>query len=309
MNARVGFVVGVSALMVLALLGGVEGSPAAKSADFRTYPRGFLAYKCGDSLCLSRPNGSAHRSLLTGGRPTPQWDPALAPNGRLIAFRGYYGPGDGSYALYVAGTNGCSARRLTHSIAGNPSWSPDGKSIAFDKSGSGEIWKTRADGTNAIRIAHGGLASSPSWSPDGAIIAFTRVAHGRGQIWTVRPDGTGAKLIHTDRLVGDQMARVAWSPDSRRIAFVAQAGNRAVIKSMSADGRNARVLTKRFAAAWNPVWLPRSAGIAFLAGTSGAFGPGTLYLMRSDGTRTQRLARLMTEQVAWGSSPLPHRSC
>ncbi len=28
-----------------------------------------------------------------------------------VAFRGYYAPADGAYALYVAGTNGCDVRR------------------------------------------------------------------------------------------------------------------------------------------------------------------------------------------------------
>jgi len=307
MGTRLGLLLGLSALAV---------SPfEAATATARltrmplATPAGYVAYKCGDSLCLARPDGMKHRLLLSGGhRPWPQWDPAFAPNGRLIAFRGYYAPGDGSYALYIMGTNGCAAKRLTQSIAGNPSWSPDARWIAFDMSGAGEIWKVRADGTHPTRLARSDLAASPSWSPGGATIAFTRTSHARGQIWTVHPDGRGARLLHTDALVGDQMAQPAWSHDGRRIAFVAQVGKRAVIKIMRADGADVQVLTKRFAGAWNPVWLPHDSGIAFLAGPV-AFGPGTLFVMRRDGSRTRRLARLKTEQLAWSSSPLPPRSC
>lgn len=298
---------GLSALAVT-LGGGAAGLAGTKSLMIPP-PRGFVAYKCGDSLCLAHSDGSKHRSLLArGGRPWPQWDPAFARNGGQIAFRGYYAPGDGAYALYVAGTNGCSARRLTRSIAGSPSWSPDGRWIAYDTSGAGEIWKVRADGRQPTRIARGRLASSPSWSPDGARIAFTRVSNGRGQIWTVRPDGKGAKLLHTDALVGDQTVQPAWSGDGRSIAFVAQVGKRVAIKAMRADGSAVRMLTKRFAAAWNPVWLAHDSGIAFLEGPV-AFGPGALFVMRPDGSRAQRVGRLETQQFAAATAPLPRRSC
>src|SRR5919198_2109342 len=89
---------------------------------------GFIAYRCRDELCLMRPDGSGKRYLLSVG-PSPQWDPAVSPQARMLTFRGYYGLGDGEYALYVVDTNGCAVRRLTRSIAGDPTWSPDGRWI------------------------------------------------------------------------------------------------------------------------------------------------------------------------------------
>ena len=227
--------------------------------------------------------------------------------GARVAFRGYYAPADGAYALYVAGTNGCDVRRLTRSIAGNPSWSPDGNWIAFDASGAGEIWKVRPNGTGLIRIARGALASSPAWSPDGTKIAFTRNAHGRGQVWTVNPDGSDATLVHTDRHAADQAP--TWSHDGARIAFVAQTWPRAAIEVMSADGSNARVLTRQSRYAWNPAWLPHDSGIAFLAGPAAAVDHATLFAMRPDGSGAHRVARLHTEQFAWVDASLPPRQC
>jgi Tol biopolymer transport system component len=268
---------------------------------------GFIAYKCGDSLCLARPNGSRQRYLLSSG-PWPQWDPAITPNGRLVAFRGYYAPpADGAYALYVTDTNGCNVRRLTRSIAGNPSWSPDGKWIVFDTSGAGEIWKVRPNGTGLTRVAYGGLASSPAWSPDGTKIAFTRNAHGRSQIWTMNPDGSNATLIHSDRHADDQAP--AWSHDGKRIAFVAQAWPRAAIKVMNANGSDVRVLTRQSGHAWNPAWLARDSGIAFLAGLANAVDQATLFAMRPDGSGVHRVGRLHTEQFAWVDAPMPARHC
>jgi hypothetical protein len=118
---------GLIGLVVVVVLPASIGSsaPAALKAPRSRLPgwasTGFIAYRCHDQLCLMRPDGSGKRHLLSVG-PSPQWDPAISPHGRLLAFRGYYGVGDGEYAPYVVGTNGCAARRLSRrTIAGNPS--------------------------------------------------------------------------------------------------------------------------------------------------------------------------------------------
>jgi WD40 repeat protein len=156
------------------------GAPAASSGGTSRPPpwasKGFLVYKCGDSLCLSRPDGGARRELLRTPRPPyPQWDPAFSPHGDKVAFRGYYALGDGDYALYVAGAGGCPVKRLTRSIADDPSWSPDGKWIVFGTSGFGTISKVHPDGTGLTRVigstgAH--YDASPAWSPTSDEIAF-----------------------------------------------------------------------------------------------------------------------------------------
>jgi TolB protein len=268
---------------------------------------GFIAYKCGDSLCLIRPDGSGNRELLGAAHPWPQWDPAFSPDGQMVAFRGYYGAADGAYALYVVRADGCGTRRLTRSIAGNPSWSPDGKWIAFDRSGAGEIWKVRRDGSGLTRVAAGARTnrdSSPAWSPDGSRIAFVRYHLGHGQIWVMRADGSRATVVHKE--AGDLRGPPAWSHDSSRIAFVVQRWPRSWIEAMDANGTHIRRLTKRGGEAWNPIWLPGDTGIGFLAGVNRA---GSLFVMRPDGRDVHRVALRGAEQFTWVGKPLSRRRC
>jgi TolB protein len=251
-----------------------------------------------------RPDGSRKRHLLSAAGPSPQWDPAFSPNGRTLAFRGYHGPGDGEYALYAVRTNGCGVRRLTRSIASDPSWSANGDWIAFDQSGFGEIWKIRPDGIGLSRIAAGGVASSPAWSPDGTRVAFVRYQSGREGLWVMRADGSGAALLHKEARASDQTP--SWSHDGSRIAFVAEAGQRGRIEVMKADGTGARTLRRR-GDSWNPVWLPGDTGIAFLS--LGANGEEGLFVMRPDGGHVHRLMSLHAEQFAWVGARLPERRC
>ncbi len=268
---------------------------------------GLIVYKCGNALCLTSPVGRSERDLLGHG-PWPQWDPALSEDGAFIAFRGYYGQGDGEYALYVAATSGCGVRRLTRSIAGDPTWSPDGTWIAFDTSGAGEIWKVRPDGSGLVRIASPSqtyFQDHPAWSPDGAEIAFIRYHRNRGDIWLMRPDGTAKRRLLT--VPRSSIAGVTWSRDGTSLAFTVQAGQLYWFGTVKIDDPHLyRRLTAGSADAWNPVWLLRDAGIAYLTGYGGS---GDLYVMRPNGSGASKIAALATPQFAWGSGRVSQQHC
>jgi Tol biopolymer transport system component len=233
-----------------------------------------------------------------------------------VAFRGYWGVGDGAYALYVVGTNGCTPRRLTRDIAGDPSWSPDGKWIVFDTSGGGQLWKVRSDGTGLTRLGGGRFHQevSPSWSSRGNEIAFVRLVIGHGgQIWLMKANGNRPVLLRAAARVSYE--EPSWSKDGKRVAFVARPvgrggvlGTRSWIEVINADGSHVRVLTSKKGSAWNPVWLPDDAGIAWLAG-DGYTGTGSVFAARPNGTHVRRVLRAQAEQFAWSSVVLPQRGC
>src|SRR5436189_295803 len=79
-------------------------------------------------------------ALAVAPSPYPQWDPAVSPDGSTIAYRGFFGPEEGDYDLYVMNADGTGVARLTDgALAADPSWSPDGSEIAFGTSGNGGI--------------------------------------------------------------------------------------------------------------------------------------------------------------------------
>ena len=95
----------------------------------------------------------------------------------------------------------------------SPTWSPDGKWIAFEDRHAGreEVWVMGADGKNARRLA---LGANPSWSPDGRQIAFDR----NEQVFVMNSDGRRQRRLVPALAKGHDYP--AWSLDGRRIAFV-----------------------------------------------------------------------------------------
>ena len=92
--------------------------------------------------------------------------------------------------------DGGNQRRLTnsgdaHIHNSKPSWSPDGRRIAFasNREGSVKIYVMNTDGgqqRNRTRDMHG---DDPSWSPDGKHIAFVSERDGNKEIYTINADG------------------------------------------------------------------------------------------------------------------------
>lgn len=64
---------------------------------------------------------------------------------------------------------------MTPEVDSEPSFSPDGKQIAFvsDRAGSQDIWLCNADGSNPVPLTDTpGAELHPAWSPDGKAIVF-----------------------------------------------------------------------------------------------------------------------------------------
>jgi tricorn protease len=109
----------------------------------------------------------------------------------------------------------------------DPTWSPDGKWIAYfsDESGEYALHISNQNGLGETRkIGLGDPPSffySPRWSPDSKKIAYTDK---RLNVWYLDVDKQKPQLIDTDLYDGAALLPV-WSPDGKWIAYTKQLQN------------------------------------------------------------------------------------
>jgi Tol biopolymer transport system component len=183
-----------------------------------------------------------------------------APDGSAIVY-GWPVDGDGHFGLFRAPIDGTGSAPIAPELdASDPSWSPDGSTIATsvtDASGRGGA-AMDPDGTNVRRVgpasASGYAFSHPSWSPDSRQLVTYVGAEGAHDIWAIDLVSGSERLVTEDR--ADEYSP-AWSPDGTRIAFyrdIAGVGPRIVI--VDADGSNPVVFEDTDHAGGVPVWSP-----------------------------------------------------
>ena len=181
--------------------------------------------------------------------------------------------GSNSSPVGISNETGYEIRRLTDNLGidESPSWSPDGRSIAFfsKRDDNEDIYVMDASGDNLRNLTnHIGDNNDPSWSPDGHTIAFASDRDGTsGDIYVMDADGGNVRRLtnHTSQ-DGDP----SWSPDGRSIAFFSLRDSDPAIEGinpeiyvMDADGDNVRRLTSHNAWDFAPSWSPDSRFVVF----------------------------------------------
>jgi Tol biopolymer transport system component len=206
------------------------GGDPAWSPDGRwiAYTSLFRPLGTGSSaIWVIRADGSQRRRLTSNRRHTfgsPDW----SPDGRTIAYVDNFGgppadgvPGPKTRAVYTMRPDGSHKRMLTPrgSLADSPSWSPDGRRIAFL------------------------LAPAPR----NAAVPFHQT------LWTMRPDGS-----HRHRLSAEPLNSCAWAPAGDRLVVTQESlAGPFHIFTISAGGTGFTALTSGPAFDTDPAWRPR----------------------------------------------------
>jgi TolB protein len=82
-----------------------------------------------------------------------------------------------------------------------PTWSPDGRSIAFTLTvdGNADVAVMDSQGSTVRRLTTAAAADLyPAWSPDGRRIAFVSARDGNREIYVMRADGSEARRVTVD---------------------------------------------------------------------------------------------------------------
>lgn len=255
------------------------------------------------TLRVMRPDGSDSRQIaaIPRGVNSLTW----SPDGTRLLFSN----GD-IYSLAVDSAG--SMTQLTRPGEGvntEPSWSPDGRTIAFisDRAGTPDVYLLRSNDPRPLRLTDNrAWTQYLSWSPDGRLLLYTSTRDGNIAIFTLDVEcilqrGPGAGC--TTRLTSPSIENrePVWSPDGQRIAFTSLQDGNLEIYVMNADGSNPTRLTHSPRVDWLPKWSPNGEYIAFLSSPNLEDGArNDIYIVRPDGTGLRQLTDDgLAHQMAW----------
>jgi eukaryotic-like serine/threonine-protein kinase len=182
----------------------------------------FASDRTGEWNLFRQDVGSREASPLTTDDRADETEPALSPDGRMIAFAASGGElGEGVFVRNLDGSDTVRIAPFGH----QPTWSPDGKQIAFvdealldpksTTTGRSALWASTLHGVR--RKIYQGDARQPKWSPHGIRLAFVSVEGGRRSLATIPAEGGIPKAADEGSQYVDWSPD--WSPDGKYLYF------------------------------------------------------------------------------------------
>jgi Tol biopolymer transport system component/predicted Ser/Thr protein kinase len=252
-------------------------------------------------------SGPRPRTVPLTSYPGEEYQPALSPDGKQVAFV-WNGEKQDNYDIYVKLVDAGTPLRLTTDPQPDsyPAWSPDGSRIAFVRvnKGGAEVLVIPALGGSELKLGQlaavdpvSGVATTGlglSWSADGNSLAVVDRASPRepNAIFLLSTE-THEKRRLTSAAVGYDHASPVFSPDGRNLAFLcisAGASSRDIYLLTVAAGAPSgepRRLTFDERSIGGLDWTPDGRSIVF---SSNRTGTRSLWKIPVSGGQPERIA-------------------
>ncbi|MEN3338758.1 MAG: TolB protein [Acidobacteriota bacterium] len=191
-----------------------------------------------------------------------------SPDGALIAFDS---DRDGERGVYIADADGHNVRRISgDGFAAIPSWSPDGKTIAYVRAEADHpkvwnLWTADVASGRARRLTSYkvGAPWGGSWFPDGRHIAYSHETN-----LVVLDLDSGRQRVYPSPIAGRLVRTPAVSPDGKRVMFQVYRDGAWLLEL--ADGSMRKVLSDPSAEEYT--WAPDGQRVAYHSRSAGSWG-------------------------------------
>ena len=173
-----------------------------------------------------------------------------------------------TYKLMLADSDGVNEKVILSSSEPiiSPSWSPDGKRVAYVsfETGIAKVFiQEIASGKREAVLSKGTQISSPSWSPDGKYLSLTLYQDGNAEIYILRlRDRTLTRM--TNQFAIDTES--SWSPKGNKILFTSGRSGSPQIYELDLRKLNPKAKRISFEGTYNAKasYLPNEDGIIFV---------------------------------------------
>lgn len=257
-----------------------SAAPAALPEDDVAYSPSFASIgsamfyhaDAGDSSAIMRAdtdtNGAVLRVTSIVDDDAKNFHARPSPDGSRIAFDS---DREGERAVYVADANGRNVRRMSgQGFAAVPSWSPDGRTLAFVRAEPGRrqvwnIWTVDLDSGDTRRLTNHRMGQpwGAAWFPDGRRIAYSH----EDRLIIRALDGRDEK-VYTSPKKGQLVRTPAVSPDGRKVMFQVRRDGAWLLDVPSGDMR--KVLADPTAEEFT--WSPDGRRVAYHSSKAGGWG-------------------------------------